>query len=80
MNYSAIWSSLRTLEITNHSVEPAKGYDIFFGNIRDKKLRHQKLASGLALIGASSSDAKTVTVELTEGSSGHSADSTEQTS
>ena len=73
-NYSALWSSLRTLEMTNQfvstSVEPAKVYNTFYGNHDDKKvcMRHQKLASGLALIGASSPDAKTVTacsVEVT---------------
>ena len=73
-NYSALWSSLRTLEMTNQfvstSVEPTKVYNTFYGDHDDKKvcMRHQKLASGLALIGASSPDAKTVTacsVEVT---------------
>ena len=52
----------RTLEIINRftsiSVEPAKDFDIFFGNKHN--MRHQKLASGLALIGASSPNAKIV--------------------
>jgi hypothetical protein len=79
-NYSALWSLLRTLEtdqFTSTFVGPAKGYSTFFGSIEDKKhhMRHQKLASGLAHIGATSSDAKTVTacsVEVTypEGTNG----------
>jgi hypothetical protein len=61
---SALWSSLRTLELTSQftstPVEPAKYHSSIFGDRKDHK-RHQKLASALAHIGASSSDAKTVT-------------------
>jgi len=61
-NYSALWSSLRTLELINQftltPVELVKGYSTFFDNIKDKK---HMWASGLAHIGATSSDAKTVT-------------------
>jgi len=59
--HSALWSALRTLELTRQftsaRVEAAKAYH------PDKTIhrRHQKLASALALIGASSPDAKTVT-------------------
>jgi hypothetical protein len=58
---------LTAYQFTSTSVEPAKGYDTFFGN-KKHHMRHQKLASGLALIGATSPDAKTVTacsVEVT---------------
>jgi hypothetical protein len=75
LNYSALWSSLRTLELTNQftttSVEPAKSYETFYGDYKEDQkhhMRHKKLASGLALINATSPDAKTVTacsVEVT---------------
>jgi hypothetical protein len=71
--HSALWSALRTLELTRQftspRVEAAKAYPT---NIPGKNFddagkaitihrRHQKLASAVALIGASSSDVKTVT-------------------
>ena len=69
--YSALWSALRTLELTRQftsaRVEASKAY---YTNIPGKlgddakktiHRRHQKLASALALIGESSSDANTVT-------------------
>lgn len=65
---SALWSSLRTLELTRQLTstheDPAKFYHTSFpGHHSDKKVhkRHQKLATALAHIGASSPDAKTVT-------------------
>jgi hypothetical protein len=80
-NYSALWSSLRTLELTNQFtttfVEHARGYDTFYGdNIEDKKhdTRYNKLASALALIGAISPDAKTVTALSVEGTSPEDSD------
>ncbi|KIM83277.1 hypothetical protein PILCRDRAFT_7235 [Piloderma croceum F 1598] len=87
--YSALWSSLRTLELTSQftsiPVDPPVAYETtFFCDNKQVKLhikterlssfywadygrlvklhkRHQKVASALALIGATSSDAKTVT-------------------
>ena len=69
--HSALWSALRTLELTRQftsaRVEAAKAYH---PNVPGKTLddadktihrHHQKLASALALIGASSPDAKIVT-------------------
>ena len=65
--HSALWSALRTLELTRQftlpRVEAAKTYHTNIpGNDADKAIHrcHQKLASAVALIGASSSDAKTV--------------------
>jgi hypothetical protein len=69
--HSALWSALHTLELTRQftspRVEAAKAYhtNIPGKNFDDADqaihLRHQKLASAVALIGASSPDAKTVT-------------------
>jgi hypothetical protein len=69
--HSALWSALHTLELTRRftspRVEAAKVYhtNIPGRNVDDAEKtihqRHQKLASALALIGASSSDARTVT-------------------
>jgi hypothetical protein len=69
--HSTLWSALRTLELTRQftsaRVEAAKAYHT---NVPGKTLgdadktihqRHRMLASALALIGASSPDAKTVT-------------------
>jgi len=68
VKYSALWSSLRTLELTRQftstHADPAKSYYASFPrDDSDKKVhrRHQKLATALAHIGASSPDAKTVT-------------------
>jgi hypothetical protein len=69
--HSALWSALRTVELTRQftsaRVEAAKAYHT---NVPGKTLddanktvhrRHQKLTSALALIGASSPDVNTVT-------------------
>lgn len=65
--YSALWSSLRTLELispfTSIRVDPPVAYETPFFGGKEVRLykRHQKVASALALIGATSSDVQTVT-------------------
>jgi len=67
-NFSALWSSLCTLELTRRytstPAEPDHAYKTsFFRDTKDKKLhkQHQKLASALAYICATSPGAENVT-------------------
>jgi hypothetical protein len=65
--YSALWSSLHTLEFTSQltsiPVDPPVAYKthVFGDTMVKHHKQHQKVASALAFIGATSSDAKTVT-------------------
>jgi hypothetical protein len=64
-NCSALWSSLRTLELTSHFTSkstPEEFAEAYYDSIPEKHHKqHHKFASALAYIGATSSDSESVT-------------------
>ena len=68
--HSALWSALRTLELTRQFTSRVEAAKVYHTNILGKHVdgadktihrHHEKLASAVALVGASSPDATTFT-------------------